>query len=124
MYDKECVVCGKPFQAANPRYCICSPECRKVRDREIKRRDAAKRYEANRKYLQKYYREHYVPVTKSCQSCGDPLPDGRQTYCLRCLVYAFMHCEGEARRAAYSRLALRGYTKSDIISEAESLNLV
>lgn len=124
MYDKVCTVCGKPFQAVNSRYCICSPECRKKRDREIKKRDAKGRYEANKNYLKKYYREHYVPVTKKCECCGADLPDGRQSFCLRCLVYNFMNGEGVVRRKAYSRLALRGYTKSDIISEAKSLNLV
>ena len=124
MYDKICVVCGKPFQAPNPRYIVCSDECRKVRSRYLQHKKAKNRYEREKAHRQKYDRERYTPVVKFCHSCGDVLPDGRQTFCLRCLVNDFMHGDYEHRRSAYRRLALRGYTKVDIISEAESLNLV
>lgn len=57
---KKCVVCGKEFEAANYRYCLCSDECRKARE---------KQYHSGTGY--KYI---YKPVEVLCKICGKPVP--------------------------------------------------
>jgi hypothetical protein len=84
-------------------------------DREYAEKAMAKRKE--------YYKEHYKPTVHYCQVCGEPLPDGRQTYCLRCLVSTYMTAEQPYKQIAYNRLALRGYDKAMILDEAKRMNI-
>lgn len=114
MYNKICYVCGKPFQAANPRYNTCSAECRRIRHNAM-----IKEWRSKTAYKKKY--NYYKPIEKLCAYCGDKLPDGRQTYCLKCLVKDYVQ---DKSFVAYQRLALRGFCKEDIFLEAERLNLL
>ena len=122
MYEKICKVCGKPFRAANPNYCLCSDECRKIRQTEHNHNAHKKFVHTGRykKYLHNYYKAHYKPTVHYCISCGDKLPDGRQRYCLKCLVKDYIE---NGSNAAYRRLQLRGYIKPDILEEAVALGL-
>lgn len=125
MYDKICKICGKPFLAANPRYNICSEECRRENRRQYDKYKNHRYYRTEKATAKRkvYYKEHYKPTVHYCQVCGDPLPDGRQTYCLRCLVSTYMTAEQPYKQIAYNRLALRGYDKAMILDEAERMNI-
>lgn len=106
MYDKVCKICGKQFQAINRNYCMCSPECRKISERES-RKQTLRRYYATdlgKEKILRYYRKHRVLVDKMCACCGIKLDDGRQTYCLECLLrdYRDNHTPISVRRL-YSR---------------------
>lgn len=85
---KKCRICGAEFDAANPRYCLCSDECRKIAYKESNRRSMYKynRQDVNKDKRKLYYKQHRQLVSKKCGMCGEVLPDGRATYCLTCLL--------------------------------------
>ena len=118
MHNKICVICNKPFTTINSRYKTCSPNCRDAYDKEYRRRYDKYRRDAG---LVPYY---YVRVTKQCKLCDTRLPDGRQTYCLRCLVNGFVHGDTNFREKCRGLLNCRGYSVEDIWDEADVLNLV
>lgn len=128
MYDKICKVCGKPFHAANPRYLVCSAECRKIYQTRYKQIYAETHPDyVIRQRLRKYRRavHIYKPIEKPCALCGEILPDGRQKYCLRCLISEFISKGGKAGSPAYRILLMRGYAnKEDILMEARAINLI
>ena len=116
MYDKICKVCGGSFQAANPRYVICSDECRKAYAKTQSRKRSAIYYStAIGKFKhKKYNRDRYIPVGKHCVDCGELLPDGRASYCLDCLLKDYA---AGNKVVAGQRLACRGYDKAMILAE-------
>ena len=74
MIKKQCIVCGKEIEVANPRYCLCSDECRKKRT-----------YELNKKYMSDpvLHERHRLQSIESyrrrakiipCKICGEPVP--------------------------------------------------
>ena len=74
MIKKQCIVCGKEIEVVNPRYCLCSDECRKKRA-----------YELNKKYMSDpvLHERHRLQYMKSyrrrakiipCKICGEPVP--------------------------------------------------
>ena len=123
MYDKICKVCGNSFQAVNSRYTICSDECRKKHNREQNRERNALYYKsAIGKYKhKKYNKEHYAYVNKHCAKCGDPLTDGRQSYCLDCLLRDYLYNNTATTR---QRLYNRGYDTEMILTEIEERGIV
>lgn len=84
MIKKNCAVCGKEFEAANYRYCLCSDECRRVRDR-IQRATPeyrARHNERNRSEYRKKRRENFKVIP--CKICGKPIePEFRDDHMCR-----------------------------------------
>ena len=69
---KKCVVCGAEFDARQANYCICSDECRHIRQYETN-----KRYKSNNreKYLlstRQSWLRHKNPIC--CKICGGVVP--------------------------------------------------
>lgn len=62
---------------------------------------------------------------KTCKVCGAKLPDGRQQFCLNCLLKDFIKAKEESKKAhnhlvtAYARLRSRGLDKKLIELEIE-----
>lgn len=116
--EKICIVCRKPFSAANPRYKMCSAECRKKHYAEYDKIRLKAYYHSGAG--KKKHKTYYKPVEKLCASCNKPLPDGRQTYCLRCLLLDFKYGDTDT---AYKRLACRGYDTKAIWRTITELNV-
>lgn len=115
MYTKTCPICGAEFEAANSRYKYCSDACRKeVENRRQTKRNNAEYYAAHKHKRKLYYKQHYKPVEKNCQGCGKRLEDGRQSWCLDCLLDDYVNNKS---RAAFQRLSCRGYDKAMIMEE-------
>lgn len=94
LYTKICVACGKAFEAKAHNAKYCSLNCRKSATR-IK----------------------YEPVKNVCQTCGKQLPDGRQQWCIDCLLEDYKKTRSEL---AYNRLRNRGYDKEMIKEELKN----
>jgi predicted nucleic acid-binding Zn ribbon protein len=118
VYNKICVICAKPFTTHNSHYKTCSPQCSVAYDKEY------------RKAYDKYRRDaglipnRYVKVVRHCKLCNNRLPDGRQTYCLYCLVDGFVHGDKDFRKKCGGILNCRVYSVEDIWDEADCLNLL
>ena len=56
-------------------------------------------------------------VVYKCAVCGEELQDGRQAYCLDCLLLGYKNAKKGEKRLAYKRLANRGYDKETILYE-------
>lgn len=114
MYTKNCPICGAEFETINSRYIYCSDACRKEADK----RRCSKRnynYHLTHKYERHlYYKQHYEPVEKYCEGCGKRLDDGRQSWCLDCLLDDYINNKS---KVAYQRLSCRGYDKISILQE-------
>ena len=119
---KKCRICGTEFDAANPRYCLCSDACRKIAYKESNKKNALRYYHQDvvRDRRKIYYREHYKPVGKKCGMCGDVLPDGRATYCLTCLLKD--HAKNPSI-VTQKRLYNRGFDNLMIEEEIASMGL-
>lgn len=119
MYTKICPVCGMTFEAANSRYKYCSDECRKKRKYNANKAHLKEYYKTSRGiYARKtYYKKHHKPVEKYCADCGKKLDDGRQTWCLDCLLKDYAENNSHI---AYQRLANRGYDRELIMEEINS----
>lgn len=119
MHDKICKVCGESFQTADTRRKYCSDKCFKEHERE---RLAIFNRTSIGKFKRKQYRkEHYTPVGKCCVECGDPLTDGRQSYCLDCLLRDYLYNNTATTR---QRLYNRGYDTEMILTEIEERGIV
>ena len=118
MFKGECRICGTPFETTSPKKCTCSPECSKIYE---KRRHKMYRETPEAKALmRKRYLENYKPRIRYCRICGEKLPDGRQKFCLRCLLHEYIYGN---YRLAYKRLVLRGYDGDSIRREISRLGL-
>lgn len=89
--DKICNICGKSYQSNYACSKYCSNNCRKIATRN-----------------------QYKSVKRKCDTCGDILPDGRQRWCIDCLLRDYKRNKSAQ---AYHRLENRGYTKESIILE-------
>ena len=119
----NCRVCGKPFEANNPHYSMCSDECRKAA-RRAKSKEHSKIYyrTTHGKHMRhSYYRDHYVPVAKCCASCGTALEDGRQSYCLSCLLNDYINNKSPESK---QRLYNRGFNSSMIHEELKLRGMI
>lgn len=76
--NKNCIVCGKEFEARQSNYTICSPECRRKREQkqQIKYNQIWKteeykkiRNERDRKRRREYRKNN----PRLCTICGEPL---------------------------------------------------
>lgn len=125
MLEKCCKICGKPFLAKQQNYTICSDECRKEARRRYYYENAdycnqrrkilyKKRNEERKKlYWEKYRRIKY------CKICNCELPNGKQAYCMDCLLNMW---ETGDRPHALHILSCRGYDTSMIVEEVNRRN--
>lgn len=104
---KNCRICGKAFEANNPRYCTCSPAC-SIKNNAImqKKNYLAHRDEYNQKTRashQESYRQRFVP----CRICGENVPSAyngerytRKRYHEECVVKEALKAieEGKGRK--------------------------
>lgn len=122
MYNKVCKICGKEFQAINRNYCMCSPECRKISERESRRKSMRKYLatDLGKEISRLYYKKHRVLVNKKCVCCGTKLNDGRQTYCLECLLKDY---RDNRTPISIRRLYSRGFDKDMIEEELKGIKL-
>ena len=96
MIKKNCIVCGKEMEVANPQYFLCSDECR-----EVRRKQLSEKYKNSPEYKEKsklYYarqleRKHKSPKVIPCKICGKPVPPifrenrmGRSHYHENCVL--------------------------------------
>ena len=122
MYIKICPICGTEFETINSRYKYCSDKCRKVVMDKLNKEHAKIYYNSDNGLRKRraYYKAHYQPVKKYCLECGKQLEDGRQTWCLDCLLKDYAET---ASPLAYKRLLCRGYDKELIMEEINSKRL-
>lgn len=110
---KICPVCGKVFDAKNPRYKYCTRECARTqwRVQNLKYNHSDKGRKAARLRERKKARQRYLANPKLCASCGTPLPNGCQTYCIDCLLRDYKQ---NRTKKAYQRLSCRGFGAQEI----------
>lgn len=116
MYTKVCVICRQQFNTDNHCVKFCSDKCR-TESNVLRHKAYNKQYCKTAHYLnykKDYHKNKYQPVIKYCKICGNKLNDGRQTYCINCLLDDYARTKS---KEAFMRLANRGYNKSLIIKE-------
>lgn len=109
MIKKQCIVCGKEIEVANPRYCLCSEECRKKRT-----------YELNKKYMSDpvLHERHRLQSIESyrrrakiipCKICGEPVPASdsggrlsRKHYHEKCVIKEALQAISEGGKSTKS----------------------
>ena len=89
--DKVCNICGKPYSSDHVKSKYCSHNCYKTA-----------------------MRMKYKPIVARCRTCGVALPDGRQWWCLDCLLRDYKQNKS---LQAYHRLQNRGYDKELVLLE-------
>lgn len=128
MIKKNCVICGKEIEVANSCYCLCSDECRRVRDRM---RRLAPEYRAKvserRKRRYKEQRWKHIKVIP-CKICGKPVEpefyDGRMRRKFRhesCVLSEALQAISEGAKNKDKRIArayrMYGYTVKELREE-------
>lgn len=113
--EKTCIVCGKPFTAANPLYCLCSDECRAKRKAVYSKNYRKVHAETISAQRRKYYEKYHQKKKYRCKICGAELPNGSQKYCLNCLLKAYQISVTHSWAAGV--LYCRGYDKTMIDSK-------
>ena len=73
MIIKKCIVCGKEIEVANPRYCLCSDECKKKRHAELNRKYMSDPVLHERKLKQDRVRRRNNAKIIPCKICGEPV---------------------------------------------------
>lgn len=70
---KNCIICGKPFEAKQQNYKLCSDACRQAREIEW-RKEHKRDYKTDerRRQSMEYYRKRAKTVL--CKICGKPVP--------------------------------------------------
>lgn len=111
---KTCRICGKLFEAKNPRYVGCSPECRK----KNALMNVNKEREKARKKL--YHIKTYKPKLRACKCCGKPTENGCRSYCDDCLFTAYE--DEKLHNWAAKVLLCRGLDKEAVLYELELRN--
>ena len=74
---KNCVVCGKEIEVANPCHCLCSDECRKARRKQLyeKYKNSPEYEDKLRLYNARWLeRSHKNPKVIPCKICGENVP--------------------------------------------------
>ena len=128
MIKKNCIVCGKEIEVANPQYCLCSDECRKVRGKQLyEKYKKSPEYEDKRRLY--YARNHKNPKVIPCKICGEPVPptfNGKNKMCRshyheKCVLSEAIKAIQEGCKCNDKRTHRAwnggGYTMSEIIEE-------
>lgn len=116
-YEIVCKICGKPITTINPRYTICSDECRKINNRQNGRNWALNNPGKISAKSKKYHETHYISQVHYCKKCGGKLENNRQSYCMDCLLDAYQ--QKRTHSWAQSVLLSRGYDKEAVLFEIE-----
>lgn len=131
MIKKNCVVCGKEIEVANPQYCLCSEECRKVRAKQwYEKYKKSPEYEDKRRLQRARQLEinRRNPKTIPCKICGEPVPPtfrenrmSRSHYHNECVLKEAIKAIQEGCKISDKRIRrvmnVCGYTMSEIIEE-------
>ena len=142
MIKKNCVVCGKEIEVANPQYCLCSDECRKVRHKQWSEKyKNSPEYEDKRRLYcaRQSERSHKNPKVIPCKICGKPVPptfNGKNKMCRshyheKCVLSEAIQAVRDGCKISDKRVIRAwntyGYTMSEIIEgmkEKENVNEV
>lgn len=75
MYEKECIICGSKFTAANPNYKLCSAECRRVNHKLYLREynEDPEHAERIRTLRRNREAEKRARNPRGCKICGKPI---------------------------------------------------
>lgn len=126
---KQCVVCGKDFDAKQKTFIVCGEECRKIRNHEVNIKLSHKYYRDHRENILAYHarRRNANPVVVHCRICGENVPFdgiGRKHYHEECVLNdaiarykelgKWEQSDGRIRRAINY-----GYTKSEVMELME-----
>lgn len=127
MIKKKCAVCGKEIEVANPQYCLCSDECRKIRNRAYKSKHDY--VETHRKYMreERWRNAKVIP----CKICGEPVPPTfrenrmyRKHYHEKCVLKEALQAVREGCKFSDKRIVLAwntyGYTKTELLEELDN----
>lgn len=114
MRTNTCIICGNDFEAVSLNSKYCSDTCRKIGKARISKRYNDKHRKTAAYYINRetYRKNTYHYAVKYCKSCGKKLNDGRQTWCLDCLLDDYVNTKS---RIALIRLTNRGYNKARIL---------
>lgn len=69
---KNCIICGKPFDAKQQNYKLCSDACRHAREIEWQKEHKSKYTDEYRQQRREYHRKRAKTVL--CKICGKPVP--------------------------------------------------
>lgn len=116
-YEIVCKICGKPITTINPRYTICSDECRKINNYQNGRNWALNNPGKISAKSKKYHEKHYARQVHYCKKCGGKLENNRQSYCMDCLLDAYQ--QKRTHSWALSVLSCRGLDKEAILLAIE-----
>lgn len=114
---KTCRICGKPFEAKNPLYVGCSPECRKKNALMNTLKSMARHPEREKARKKLYHIKTYKPKLKACKHCGKPTENGCRSYCDDCLFTAYE--DEKLHNWAAKVLLCRGLDKEAVLYELE-----
>lgn len=110
---KTCRICGKEFEANNPRYCTCSTEC-SIKNRSI----VQKKYllthpnynQESRDRQREKHRQRFVP----CRICGENVPSvyngkryTRKRYHEQCVVKEALKAIAEGKNRGNNKAIIR-----------------
>lgn len=134
MIKKQCAVCGKEIEVANPYYCLCSDECRKVRRKQL-----YEKYKKSPEYEDKLrlYKARWVEISHKnpkiipCKICGEPVPPTfrenrmyRKHYHEKCVLKEALQAVREGCKFSDKRIVLAwntyGYTKTELLEELDN----
>lgn len=103
MVEKSCCICGKLFQAKAVNIQCCSSQCKTE-----KRKQSNMRYKKGSEYWAIHYPQLYAKrrIIKYCKICNCELPNGKQSYCIECLLKEYF--QGNKQKA-FHILSCRGY---------------
>lgn len=119
MLTKNCAICGQEFLALNKNHKYCSDDCRK-KGFIIVNKEYNKQYRhsnAYHIYRELYYKRTHKYVVKHCKTCGKQLDNGRQSWCIDCLLDDYTKTKS---KEAVLRLASRGYNKAAIMQQLKN----
>ena len=135
MIKKQCAVCGKEIEVANPQYCLCSDECRKVRGKQLceKYKNSPEYKEKIRLYcIRQLEKKHENPKVIPCKICGEPVPptfNGKNKMCRshyheKCVLKEALQAVREGCKFNDKRIMRAwnkyGYTKTELLEELDN----
>ena len=131
---KNCVVCGKEIEVANPCHCLCSDECRKARRKQLyEKYKKSPEYEDKLRLYKARWLERKLknPKVIPCKICGEPVPPtfrenrmNRKHYHEKCVLKEALQavregCKFSDKRVMRARNTY-GYTKTELLEELKN----
>lgn len=118
---KQCVVCGKDFEAKNSKYVCCSCKCREKRQALKAKQWREKNKEHSKEWKREYRKKNRKIII--CKLCGKPVQQENLSgkthwhYCTECALKDILETVksgGKITMLQYNRLYVRGYCTADI----------